>query len=297
MLRPLHISAALLAATELLATACSSGDDGAATETSVTDIELEQIDAPSNEKPEVSIPAEAPTELVITELSPGSGPAAQAGDTVVVDYVGVRSSDGVEFDNSYDRGAPFPVVLGAGQVIAGWDEGLIGARAGERRQLDIPSDLAYGESGAGELIGPGDALTFVVDVRAVITTADPADAPTDIELSESVGATEVEITDLRLGEGPPVVEGDTAAANVLLYRGSDLGELVNTWTEGRHIDFVVQEGQLLPGLVEGLLGMQAGGQRVIVIPAELAFGENGQADLGLDPNEDVIVVVELLARY
>ncbi|MFW2335810.1 FKBP-type peptidyl-prolyl cis-trans isomerase, partial [Ilumatobacter sp.] len=136
-------------------------------------------------KPEVAIPAEPPTELVVTELIPGSGPMADVGDTVTVNYVGVRSADGVEFDNSYDRGQTFPLVLGTGSVIQGWDQGLVGAQAGARIQLDIPPDLAYGDQAAGEIIRAGEALTFVVDVvsveqRSEVTAppmADPADCP------------------------------------------------------------------------------------------------------------------------
>ncbi len=121
-------------------------------------------------KPEVAIPAELPTELIITDLVEGTGDGAQNGDTVLVHYVGVRSEDGVEFDNSYDRGQPFGVVLGSGGVIAGWDQGLVGVKAGGQRQLDIPAELAYGDSDRGT-IRPGDALTFVVDVISVTPAA------------------------------------------------------------------------------------------------------------------------------
>ena len=119
------------------------------------------------EKPEVEIPAEPPTELQVTTLVEGEGPEAQVGDTVTVHYVGVLSEDGTEFDNSYDRGSPFPVTLGAGSVIQGWEDGLLGVQAGERVQLDIPADLAYGDAGSPPVIEPGAALTFVVDVLAV----------------------------------------------------------------------------------------------------------------------------------
>ena len=122
---------------------------------------------PTPPKPEVEIPAETPAELTVTELTPGEGPEAEAGDTVLVHYVGVRSEDGTEFDNSYDRGQPFPVVLGAGGVIQGWDEGLVGAQEGAQLQLDIPAELAYGDNPPGEPIQPGDALSFVVDVMSV----------------------------------------------------------------------------------------------------------------------------------
>ena len=87
-------------------------------------------------------------------------------------YSGVLSSDGTAFDNSWDRGQPFTFTLGAGNVIPGWDQGLVGAKVGSRVQLDIPSSLAYGATGKGS-IGPNQALTFVVDVLAV-TPASPA---------------------------------------------------------------------------------------------------------------------------
>ena len=123
--------------------------------------------APASGKPVVSLPAELPTELVVTDLIEGTGEPAKTGDTVTVNYVGVRSEDGTEFDNSYDRGQPYPVTLGEGGVIQGWDEGLIGVKAGGRRQLDIPAALAYGESGSGDIIQPGDALSFVIDVVSI----------------------------------------------------------------------------------------------------------------------------------
>ena len=169
MRRLVHGGGVALAAL-LVVTACGASDDDAAP---VADPAGELTDgtdtapAQSGVKPAVQIPDEVPTELVVTDLIEGSGPEAQVGDTVIVDYVGVRSEDGFEFDNSYDRGQPFPVRLGAGGVIPGWDQGLIGARAGMRRQLDIPAELAYGDNPPGDPIRPGDALTFVIDVVAV----------------------------------------------------------------------------------------------------------------------------------
>ena len=120
---------------------------------------------PATGKPEVHLPAESPTELVVTDLVEGTGATVEAGDSITVDYVGVLSADGTEFDNSYDRGQPFAVTIGVGQVIPGWDQGLIGVKEGGRRQLDIPAALAYGDAGAGNgVIPPGAALTFVIDV-------------------------------------------------------------------------------------------------------------------------------------
>lgn len=118
------------------------------------------------EKPTVTIPTGAVTELKVTPLVAGECAAAKAGDTVEVYYVGVLSADGTEFDSNYGSGSTFPVTLGQGRVIAGWDQGLIGVQAGGRYQLDIPSDLAYGDAGQGSIPG-GAALTFVVDIVSV----------------------------------------------------------------------------------------------------------------------------------
>jgi peptidylprolyl isomerase len=121
-------------------------------------------------RPAIKVPASIPTKLVVTELRAGTGPKAKAGDTVDVHYMGVLSKNGTQFDNSYDRKQSFKLVLGAGNVIKGWDQGLVGVQAGGRYQLDIPADLAYGATGNGS-IGPNEALTFVVDVMAVIPAA------------------------------------------------------------------------------------------------------------------------------
>jgi peptidylprolyl isomerase len=120
------------------------------------------------DKPEIEFfDPEPPTELVVTDLTEGDGPLAQAGSTVSVHYVGVSHSTGEEFDASYNRGAPLQFRLGVGQVISGWDQGVQGMKVGGRRQLVIPPQLAYGDRGAGGVIGPGETLVFVVDLLEV----------------------------------------------------------------------------------------------------------------------------------
>ncbi|MFC8661238.1 MULTISPECIES: FKBP-type peptidyl-prolyl cis-trans isomerase [Streptomyces] len=123
----------------------------------------------SIEKPEIDFPGgEPPADLEIKDIWEGDGPVAKAGDTVSVHYVGVAFSTGEEFDASWNRGAPLQFQLGVGQVIAGWDKGVEGMKVGGRRQLIIPSHLAYGERGAGGgRIAPGEALIFVCDLVGV----------------------------------------------------------------------------------------------------------------------------------
>lgn len=118
------------------------------------------------DKPVVSLPPAPPTALKVTTLVAGSGPALQSGDTVSVFYVGVLSADGTEFDGNYDRGEPFTVTIGVGQLIEGWEVGMVGLQAGGRYQLDIPPEMAYGIAGNGN-IPSNAALTFVVDIVSI----------------------------------------------------------------------------------------------------------------------------------
>lgn len=119
-------------------------------------------------KPEIDFPDfDAPSDLVITDLTVGEGEEAKAGQTVTVHYVGVAHSTGEQFDASYDRGEPLSFRLGVGQVIAGWDTGVQGMKVGGRRQLVIPPHLGYGDRGAPGVIKPGETLIFVVDLLGV----------------------------------------------------------------------------------------------------------------------------------
>ncbi|MET9646037.1 FKBP-type peptidyl-prolyl cis-trans isomerase [Streptomyces syringium] len=123
----------------------------------------------SIDKPEIDFPeGEPPADLVIKDIWEGDGAVAKVGDFVKVHYVGVAFSTGEEFDASWNRGNPLEFKLGAGQVIAGWDQGVQGMKVGGRRRLTIPAHLAYGDRGAGAgLIAPGETLIFVCDLIAV----------------------------------------------------------------------------------------------------------------------------------
>ena len=106
------------------------------------------------------------TELGIEDLVVGTGAEAQAGQLVTVDYTGWLA-DGTKFDSSLDRGQPFEFALGQGQVIKGWDKGVVGMKVGGKRRLIIPPELAYGKNGTGTTIPPNATLTFEVELLAV----------------------------------------------------------------------------------------------------------------------------------
>jgi FKBP-type peptidyl-prolyl cis-trans isomerase len=111
--------------------------------------------------------------MEVGELQAGSGAPIAAGQKAVVQYTGwlyetsAPDKKGKEFDSSRNSGQPFSFVVGAGQVIKGWDQGVLGMKVGGRRRLTIPANLAYGDVGAGGVIPPGAALIFDVELVAV----------------------------------------------------------------------------------------------------------------------------------
>lgn len=104
--------------------------------------------------------------LQYEDLSVGSGTSPQPGQRVTVHYTGWLTN-GTKFDSSVDRGSPFQFVIGTGQVIKGWDEGVASMKVGGKRKLTIPAELGYGQRGAGDLIPPGATLVFEVDLLGV----------------------------------------------------------------------------------------------------------------------------------
>ena len=158
--------AALLTAV-VLCGACAGGDD-AANDTGAQEANV------VTENPEFA-PAlgvdlgsmtKSASGLYVQDTQAGTGEALTAGRTAVVQYTGWLP-DGSKFDSSLDAGQPFEVVVGQGQVIQGWDEGLQGMKVGGKRKLVIPPALAYGERGAGGVIPPNATLVFEVELLAV----------------------------------------------------------------------------------------------------------------------------------
>jgi len=128
---------------------------------------LPEITPSGKAEPKITVPkGEPPSKLMIRDLKRGDGPEAAAGKTLAVDYKGVRFDDGEPFDSSWSTGQPFQFILGARQVIKGWEQGLEGMRVGGRRELIIPPELAYGDHGQGS-IRPNETIVFVVDLLDV----------------------------------------------------------------------------------------------------------------------------------
>jgi len=179
---PLRNVLALIAVVAILGLAACGGDDDDAgdrassadtatretqtTATSPAEAEKELED--TSKRPVIPKPTGTPPRRLVKEdIVKGKGRGAKPGDVVVVNYVGMNFSNGQEFDASWDRGEPFPVQLGAGNVIPGWEKGLIGIKKGGRRKLTIPPELGYGAEGSPPAIPPNETLIFVIDVVSI----------------------------------------------------------------------------------------------------------------------------------
>ncbi|MFC9997043.1 FKBP-type peptidyl-prolyl cis-trans isomerase [Nocardia sp. NPDC127526] len=171
-----------IAAAALVLAGCGGGDDSASDATTSAKATTSaaaqskgrectaediKVDGGFGENPKITIPddCDPPEQLIVKDLVAGSGPGAVAGQQLTMNYSLVTWSDKKKLDSSFDRGKPFPLALGAGQVIQGWDQGLIGVQQGTRRLLIVPPDLGYGAGGNG--IKPNETLVFVTDAVKV----------------------------------------------------------------------------------------------------------------------------------
>ncbi len=157
------LAAAVVVATALSALACSSL-------TAPSSDDAQPSGGAEAAKPTAAKAAPAPSDpnakLVSVDLAPGNGREAKVGDKVSVHYTGTLTN-GDKFDSSRDSGSPFEFTLGKGQVIKGWDQGVVGMKVGGKRKLTIPSSLAYGDRGAGAKIPPGATLNFDIELLAI----------------------------------------------------------------------------------------------------------------------------------
>jgi FKBP-type peptidyl-prolyl cis-trans isomerase len=129
-----------------------------------------KVEAPANGKATNS--REEENAFMITEglmaeiITQGDGTVSKTGDNVSVHYTGWLV-DGTKFDSSVDRGIPFTFTIGAGDVISGWEQGVVGMKVGEKRKLTIAPELAYGDRGAGNVIPPNATLVFEIELLSI----------------------------------------------------------------------------------------------------------------------------------
>ena len=211
-----------------------------------------------------------PDKVQITETVQGTGDSVVDFDFVSVEYTG-KLRDGKVFDSSVGKD-PISFIIGVSQVIPGWDQGILGMKVGGKRTLVIPPSLAYGKTGFPPVIPANSTLTFEVTLKKI----ERANIETTAE-----------------GSGDKAVPGDTLELN---YKGTfpDGKQFDSSLDKGR-TPILVQVGRLnmIPGFVQGLLGVKAGEKRKITIPPSMAYGVKGRPPI-IPPDSTLVFEIEVL---
>ena len=188
--------------------------------------------------------------LEIKDIKVGTGDAVREGDVLVMDYTG-KLTNGKEFDSSKKPGrTPFQFTIGAGEVIKGWDQGILGMKVGGSRHLTIPASLGYGAQAMGNDIPANSTLVFDVDLKEIIR---------------------VKTKTTKTGTGPAVKFGDSIQVH---YTGKFLDgkKFDSSYDRKEPLTISVGRRGLIPGFTQGLLGMKLGEKRTITIPPALGYG-------------------------
>ncbi|MBK7918671.1 MAG: FKBP-type peptidyl-prolyl cis-trans isomerase [Chloroflexi bacterium] len=228
------------------------------------------------------------------DMTVGDGASPKDGDIVTTSYVmwlaGATEADAPQLiDDSEATGQPLTFVLGSGQVFPGWEEGVATMQIGGRRQLLIPPDLAFGADGGG--IFPPDS-TIIMQVELVTVEEPPA--PTAVDAADyTTTDTGLQLIDLETGSGDLTVEdGDSVTVDFIIWLAEGPRYFTGSYQQGAPFDFRVGAGQVFPGWEEGMVGMQIGGKRQLLIPSALGLGEEGFGD-SIPPNSDLLMEVVL----
>lgn len=196
------------------------------------------------------------TKLQITDSVEGKGKPAAVGDTLLLHYKGMLNN-GVVFDQNKDGQEPLSVTLGAGRVIKGWEQGLIGIKEGGKRTLKIPYTLGYGAEGFGDKIGPNQDLTFDVELVKMLSKDD---------------ANTVVVKINKPGTGREIKAGDKLTISFVgksiggteLINSKDTGDITYTYKE-------VPTALAARGIEAGMQGMKLGEQRTLTLPPGLGL--------------------------
>lgn len=227
-------------------------------------------------------------QYAVTEA--GDGKTPEAGQLVQVHYTG-KLADGTIFDSSYEYGEPIAFPLGQGFVIPGWDEGISQLAVGSQAKLVIPPELAYGQVGAPGVIPPNATLYFDVELLDILPGS--PEAPAEVADSSFVTTDSgLQYADLTEGSGLIPAAGQIVSIH---YTGwlEDGTKFDSSMDRGMPFVFPIGEDYIIPGLDEGLSSMKVGGKRQLIVPAALAYGEEGVGDV-IPANANLIFEIELL---
>jgi FKBP-type peptidyl-prolyl cis-trans isomerase len=222
--------------------------------------------------------------LKYRDIEEGTGDPPTTGHTCVVHYTGwlwVNNAKGEKFDSSVDRGVPFSFHVGDGEVIKGWDEGVLSMKVKGKRELVVPADLAYGDRGAGGVIPPKATLLFEVELLEKWEKTD----------------TGLEYFDTKEGDGAEPKTGQTCVMHYTgwLWQNGAKGKKFDSSVDREEpLPFSIGRGEVIKGWDEGVASMKVGGKRKLLIPAKLGYGDRGAGRGVIPPKATLLFEVELL---
>jgi peptidylprolyl isomerase len=226
--------------------------------------------------------------LQFYEMVPGEGTMPQEGDIVTMNFV-ASLPDGTELGNSYTQGSPAQAIIGRGQLLEGWEEGVKMMSAGSTARMVLPSELAFGEEGYGNT-PPNSPIVLVVELISIEKPPTPKDL-SNVELTKTDSG--LAYYDLEIGDGDQAVEGDVVTNHFTIWvQGETEDTFVGSSKGNQPISFEIGKGDtVFPGWEEGTTNMMIGGVRFLVIPPELALGDMGGGDI--PPGATLLMEIEL----
>jgi len=226
--------------------------------------------------------------LQYLDLSVGDGRSPESGDLVTMNFIG-SLPDGTVFANTQTSGKPITVQYDRGQLLPGWEEGLGRMKAGGTAQMVLPPELAFGPQGYGS-IPPNTPIILEVDLLSV----EKPPQPTSVSQSDLITTDSgLQYADLTTGDGTQVISGTIVTTHFTIWvQNGDTNDYVVSSNGGDPLTFAEGSGTtVFPGWEEGMLGMKVGGKRLLIIPPDLALGEQGGN--GIPPNSTLVMEVEL----
>ncbi len=208
--------------------------------------------------------------LEIKDVKLGQGEGARDGDVLVMDYTG-KLTNGKVFDSSTKPGrTPFQFMIGSGEVIKGWDKGILGMKVGGHRHLVIPADMGYGSQAMGEDIPANSTLVFDVDLKKIMRS---------------------KVVSTKPGTGEAVKFGDAVEVNYI-GKFTNGKKFDSSYDRKQPLPLTIGRRGLIPGFTQGLCGMKVGEKRTVTIPPELGYG--ARATGPIPPNSTLIFELELV---
>lgn len=249
----------------------------------------EAVDAPSGIEEVEGETTETDSGLRVTEIRAGDGRTPEEGDLVTMHIVGMLE-DGTVFADTASAGEPIVATLTETDLFPGWLEGVLLMSEGGKARLTIPPDLAYGAEGAGGVIPP-DA-TIIMDVELLEAIAPPLPTAVDAaDLTETDSG--LQYFDIVEGEGEVPVSGQDVVVEYAAWLQDGEEYIASSSAVGEPLTFTLGSDMgVFPGWDEGVSTMKPGGKRYLVIPPDLALGEQGGGRV--PPNAVLIMEVELL---